>query len=139
MVAGYMYLGGQLVAGGEHTALGGASMVYAISGLLGYFGLANAPMALFSRANIMSVIMAFMGVVVMATGAGVSLPLILITLMHIFDVMQGATNDQPTLAVDAYDNVGSTREQAGPIARFFIDSWKTDAYSRKNYFTSQMV
>jgi hypothetical protein len=87
----------------------------------------------------MSVMLAFMGVFGMATGTGMSLPLILITLMHIFDVMQGATNDAPTLAMDAYDNVGSTREQAGPIARFFIDSWKTDAYSRKNYFTSQMV
>jgi hypothetical protein len=45
MVAGYMYLGGSLVAGGEYAAIGGASMLYAFSGLLGYFGLANAPMA----------------------------------------------------------------------------------------------
>ena len=119
--------------------IGASSLVYAASGLLGYFGIGNAPVATFARSNIVSVILALMGVVAMITGGGMSLPLLMITMMHLFDVMQGASNEDPTLATSAYDSVGSTREQAGPVARFFLDSWKSDAFSRKNYFTCQLV
>ena len=68
-----------------------------------------------------------------------TLPLLLITMMHIFDVMQGASDQDPGLATSAYENVGNTRDQAGPVARFFLDSWKSQAMSRKNYFTCQMI
>ena len=110
-------------------------MIYAISGLLGYFGIGNAPAAVFSRSNLISVIMAFSGIISLLTGGAMTLPLLLITMMHIFDVMQGASDQDPGLATSAYENVGNTRDQAGPVARFFLDSWKSQAMSRKNYFT----
>ena len=57
MIAGYAYLGGELVATGSNEVIGATSLVYAGTGLLGYFGIGNAPVATFARSNIFSVIL----------------------------------------------------------------------------------
>jgi hypothetical protein len=85
-----------------------------------------------ARNNIMSLVLGMLGVVGMATGNG-SLPLLALTIMHIFDTMQGmASSDESRTE---YLNTGNARDQAGPIARFFLDSWRTDSFNRKDYMT----
>ena len=110
MVVAYLYFGAELFSGGSHDFIAIATIVMALSGLLGYFGLGGAPIAQFARANINDGILAVLGVLAMASGGGMELPLIAITLMHLFDAMQGATNDSPTLATGAYENAGSARD-----------------------------
>lgn len=90
MIAGYLTLGGVLVSNGSNEIIGGASIAYALSGLLGYFGIGHAPVVAFARNNINSVILAIMGLLSVVSG-GMSLPLLMITMMHIFDVMQGVS------------------------------------------------
>lgn len=138
MIFGYVFFGVQLVSSGDNAVIGGTSLVYAASGLLGYFGIGQAPLAVFSRTNMISVIMGILGIMGLLTG-GITMPLMMITLMHLFDVVQGASREDSSLPNSAYENVGSTREQAGPVARFFLDSWKSEAISRSNYTTAQIT
>ena len=138
MLAGYGYCGTELVSSGTNAMIGASTLVYAGSGLLGYFGIGSAPLAVFARANIMSVILAGCGVVSILTSGMTDYILLLLTMMHMADAMMGATNNEPTMIEQDYNNAGTTRETAGPIARFFLDSWKSEAFSRKNYFHCQV-
>ena len=104
MIAGYLSCGGLLVSGGTSEIIGWISIVYGLTGLLGYFGIGNAPAAVFARSNMNSVILAIMGFFSILTGGTLSIPLILVTLMHIFDVMQGSSHREPDLTTSAYEN-----------------------------------
>lgn len=104
MCAGYAYFGSELVADGENQVVGATSMVYAASGLLGYFGMGNMPIISFSRVNFISVIMSVLGVFGLIGGV-FSFPLAAITVMHMFDVVQGISNREESRT--EYLNQGS--------------------------------
>ena len=80
-----------MVSNGTSDLMGWSSIVYGLTGLLGYFGIGNAPVAAFARSNINSVFLALMGFITILAGGELSLPLIMVTLMHLFDVMQGSS------------------------------------------------
>ena len=92
MIAGYFYLGGTEVAEGENTGLGAVTLGYAASSLIGYFGMGDAPMARLMRVNAVSALCGIFGVISMATG-GMNIPLLILTMMFLFDTYQGAMSD----------------------------------------------
>jgi len=70
--------------------LGAVSLGYAASSLLGYFGLANAPIAKLMRVNAVSVVCAIMGIC-STISSGLDLHIAMITVLHLFDAYQGAS------------------------------------------------
>ena len=65
-------------------------MAYASSSLLGYFGTATMPLARLARTNGVSLIAAGMDLTSVMTG-GVNLAVLALTVLHMYDAFQGAT------------------------------------------------
>jgi len=70
--------------------LGAVTLGYAASSLMGYFGLANSPIAKLMRVNMVSVLCAVMGIGSIAS-SGLDLHVAMLTVLHLFDAYQGAT------------------------------------------------
>ena len=60
--------------------------------MAGYFGLGTSPIAALTRINGISILAAFMGLIHIFIGEG-SMGIWLLTMLHIFDSMQGAASD----------------------------------------------
>lgn len=93
LIAGFLYFGGAAL-GGEAanlpTATGAVTLAYGASSLLGYFGLADAPVAKLMRTNMVSVLGAILAVLSMVTG-GMSLNMLALAMMQLTDAFIGAT------------------------------------------------
>ena len=89
IILGYFFLGGSAVESKAMVPLGAISLGYAASSLMGYFGLANAPIAKLMRVNMVSVICSVMGVCSLVS-SGMDLHIAMLTVLHLFDAYQGA-------------------------------------------------
>lgn len=93
LIAGFLYFGGAAL-GGEAanlpTATGAVTLACGASSLLGYFGLADAPVAKLMRTNMVSVLGAILAVLSMVTG-GMSLNMLALAMMQLTDAFIGAT------------------------------------------------
>jgi hypothetical protein len=69
--------------------LGVATLGYAASSLVGYFGMGQAPIAKLMRVNMVSVLCAGLGIGSIAS-SGLDLHIMLLTVLHLFDAYQGA-------------------------------------------------
>lgn len=140
LILGYMYLGGMAVESNAHVPLGAISLVYAASSLLGYFGLANAPVARLARVNGVSAVCAVLGVGSLLS-SGVDAAILAMTAMHAFDAFQGTMQEEARALPSDHNEFerigadGETTQQNGPVASFFVESWKVNAFNRRNYET----
>ena len=75
--------------------------MYGASSLAGYFGFGRSPIAALTRINGISVLAAFMGLIHIMIGEG-SMGVWLMTMLHIFDSLQGAASD-PKREEDDYE------------------------------------
>ena len=89
LIIGYFFLGGSAVESQAMVPLGAITLGYATSSLVGYFGLANAPIAKLMRVNAVSVLCAIMGICSLLS-SGMDAFLTILTVMHLFDAYQGA-------------------------------------------------
>lgn len=144
LILGYFYLGGAAVESQAMVPLGALTLGYAASSLVGYFGLANAPFARLMRVNAISVICAIMGLFSLFT-TGVDIRIAILTVMHIFDAFQGAT--QTPARSENSDNefermsneLVPQNQSSGPIMSFFTESWRVNSFNRSNYDTCKTV
>lgn len=93
LIAGLLYFGGAALGGQAAnlpTATGAVTLAYGASSLLGYFGLADAPVAKLMRTNMVSVLGAILAVLSMVTG-GMSLNMLALVMMQLTDAFIGAT------------------------------------------------
>ena len=146
MIVGYLYLGGSQVADSENTALGAVTLTYAASSLIGYFGMGDAPLARLARVNAVSAFCGIFGIISMISG-GVTMPLLLLTMMMLFDTYQGAISETPAThqqnilnsEFERVDGENENRRDDGVLVNFFTESWKLNSYNKKNFETCQMV
>ena len=81
MIIGYLYLGARVSPG----VTGALSLTYGVSGALGYFGLADAPIVRLTRVNAISGVGALLGLASIFSG-GASLAMFALTMLHMFDL-----------------------------------------------------
>ena len=137
MIIAYLYLGTSVAATSDQTALGALTVAYGASSLAGYFNIGEAPLARLSRVNGLSVFGGLLGLGAIFSGAG-SAAIWLLTMLHMFDIVQGATQD-PARDEDNYDILPSENNSHGPIMSFFTESWRNNAINRSNFATCQTV
>lgn len=87
MIIGYLFLGAKCSG-----SVGALSLTYGVSGALGYFGLADAPIVRLTRVNAISGVGALLGLGSILTG-GTSLAMFALTALHLFDLYQGAISE----------------------------------------------
>ena len=91
MILGFLGLGTSLIVSEDedNVPLGAMTVAYGGSSLLGYFNMGNSPIAKMLRVNGISVIAALLGLLSIISGGG-SMGIWLLTLLHVFDAVQGA-------------------------------------------------
>lgn len=82
--------------------------------------------------NAVSGIGALFGIGAMATG-GVSLTLLMLTALHIIDLVCGIDESRE----GDLDNMQSAGESVGPLTHFFTTSWKSNSFNKRNFVTCQ--
>ena len=137
MIMAYLIFGGQAAMSQETVALGAVTTLYGASSLAGYFGFGRSPIAALTRINGISVLAAFMGLIHIMIGEG-SMGVWLMTMLHIFDSLQGAASD-PKREEDDYEILNTEQTNPGPLLSFFVESWRNGAINKANFSTCQTV
>jgi hypothetical protein len=89
MLLAFLFLGGAAIVSGNGPAVGTMSLLYGGSGLVGYLGFKLPPLFRAISVNATSGLCAVMALGAMASG-GLSLSILMLTALHIIDLMQGA-------------------------------------------------
>lgn len=131
MLVAYLLLGGAAVASGSQL-VGTVSLAYAGSGLAQYLGARLPPVLRAMSVNAVSGLGAIFGLGAMATG-GVSLTLLMLTALHIIDLVCGVDESREA----DLDNMRSAGESVGPLTHFFTTSWKSNSFNKNNFLTCQ--
>jgi hypothetical protein len=133
MLVAYFLLGGVTLGTGSGAAVGTLSLAYASTGLASYLGFRLPPTFKVMSVNAVSGLGAILGIVAMATG-GVDLTLLMLTTLHIIDLICGADESR-------YENLDARNEQesVGPITNFFTTSWKANGFNKRNFMTCQTI
>ena len=129
----YLIFGGQAIVSEDAVAFGAVTTLYGASSLAGYFGLGTSPIAALTRINGISILAAFMGLIHIFIGEG-SMGIWLLTMLHIFDSLQGAASD-PKREEDDYEILNTEVAQPGPLLSFFVESWRNGAINKSNFST----
>ena len=143
LICAYFYAGGIAVESGDNTALGALSLGYAGSSLLGYFGLATQPVMRMMRLNAVPAIGAAAGAMSLMSSAP-NIALLSLVAMFLFDTMQGVMQQHermPVIDDQEFERVNTeeAEEEHGPIVSFFLESWKVNSFSKKNFEMSQIM
>ena len=89
MLLAFIILGGAAVVSGGGAAVGTMSLLYGGSGLAGYLGFRLPPLFKAISVNATSGLCAVLGLGAMMSG-GLSLTILMLTALHVIDLMQGA-------------------------------------------------
>lgn len=92
LIASYLYLGSSAVESQAMVPLGAVTLGYAASSLVGYFGMGTAPLAKLLRTQMVSVLCAGLGIGSMVS-SGMDMHIFLLTVLHLFDAYQGASQE----------------------------------------------
>ena len=73
-----------------------------------------------------------MGLASLLSG-NVHLVIMLLIGLHSIDFAQGLQQSQKDQNLDNFEEVQSEEERAGPVTSFFINSWKNNAFNKRNF------
>ena len=105
--------------------LGGGTLLYAISSLIGYLGYGQSPFFRFTRINVFPL---FLLVLTLASlgigGLSFSTQLILLMMVNLYDANCAANNERIAPLTDRI-----TTEQTNPIENFYLTSYRTNSFN----------
>lgn len=137
MILGQLYLGGQLVAEGDNSALGAMTVAYGGASLVGYFNFEGIPIAKFARVNMMSLIAGLLAGGSMLT-SGFSLPLFFLFMSFMQDTFMAATDDQEPVLGQERSAEEVDRDMTS-VESFLVTSWKNGTFADTQADTKQLV